>query len=86
MAVVGGEIWLPTKPGPTIPTPYIYQWDVVQGVSERWDEFVARAAAESTRWISGFGWDKRDVAHQNIEPFFNLVIVPASDDATISSE
>ena len=24
IAVLGGEVWLPTDPGPTVPTPYIY--------------------------------------------------------------
>jgi hypothetical protein len=24
--VIGVEVWLPTKPGPTIPAPYIYVW------------------------------------------------------------
>lgn len=52
-AVLGGEIWLPTLPGPTIPSPYIYTWEVgPRQRDESWGDFVNRAANES----KGMSW------------------------------
>jgi hypothetical protein len=62
--VVGVEVWLPTTPGPTIPTPFVYQWGA--GPSD------AKNAAE---YIRTFEWDDADTHHRSFEPYFNLTIV-----------
>ena len=75
LAVLGGEIWLPTTPGPTIPSPYIYQWTVSMGETETWGEFVRRSAAESYAYVREFAWADEDVLSHPFEPYFNLVLV-----------
>lgn len=73
IAVFGVEVWLPTTPGPTIPTPIIYVHDV-QGRAdeESWKDFVARANSDAREYISKFQWDDTDHAHKAEIPFFNL--------------
>ena len=46
VAVFGAEIWIPTTPGPTIPTPYIYTFEPKQIADEEWTHFVGRANKE----------------------------------------
>lgn len=79
-AVLGGEIWLPTLPGPTIPSPYIYTWEVSpQQKNESWKDFVNRAANESKRYVLEFEWDPADETNVRAIPFFNLTVVSKSE-------
>jgi len=64
--VLGVDIWLATQPGPTIPTPFVYDWalTVVRPSNER-----PKTADE---FIRGFKWAAADKRHQGMEPFFNI--------------
>jgi hypothetical protein len=76
LAVLGGEVWLPTRPGPTIPTPHVYEWTIVPRYPEEaWQAFVSRSVAQSVQYVSGFDWADQDKAHHALEPYFNLVLV-----------
>ena len=79
-AVLGGEIWIPTSPGPTIPSPYIYTWEVnTRRKNESWGDFISRAANESKKYVSEFQWDSADKANACAIPFFNLTVVSKSE-------
>jgi hypothetical protein len=65
--VIGVDIWLPTVPGPTIPTPFIYDWDL---------EREKRSPIGAAEFIRNFQWAEEDVDHQGLEPYFNLTVVP----------
>ncbi len=74
-AVLGGEIWLATSPGPTIPAPYIYTWEASPwSHDESWIDFVNRAKAESEIFVRAFAWDPNDKAHLADTPYFNLTV------------
>ena len=71
VAVLGVEVWLPTHPGPTIPTPRIYQWDAgARRTGETWLEYVRRVNQEATAYVVSFGWAEADAGLA--EPWFNL--------------
>ena len=73
IAICGVEVWLPTTPGPTIPTPYFYHWSgEAREAGEGWTEFVRRMNAAAARYIRDFKWDPNDRAHQGLEAYFNL--------------
>lgn len=75
-AVCGVEVWLPTEPGPTIPTPFIYTWSVgEQRPSESWKSFARRANSAARSYIRHFCWDTEDQAHRGCTPYFNLDVV-----------
>ncbi len=59
--ICGVDIWLPTKPGPTIPTPFVYDWDDRHPIS----------AAE---FVKTFAWDDADRSHGGRAPYFNLTV------------
>jgi hypothetical protein len=61
--VIGVEVWLPTTPGPTIPSPFIYHW--------AWESDGTTSAVD---FIRDFAWDEADVAHREREPYFNLTM------------
>ena len=63
-AVIGVDIWLPTDPGPTIPTPFVYDWSQEAG----------RVGAVD--FIGDFKWADEDSRHKDLEPYFNLTVVP----------
>lgn len=73
--VVGVEIWLPTIPGPTIPTPYIYTLTIDPLPEESGAAFAARSGAEARKYVETFDWDPRDLTHKGIEPFFNFEVL-----------
>jgi hypothetical protein len=60
-AVLGVDIWIATAPGPTIPTPFVYDWD------------PERARESSTEFVTAFAWDPRDHSHAGREPYFNIL-------------
>jgi hypothetical protein len=68
--VLGVDIWLPTVPGPTILTPFVYDWFL---------EWAQRANPPSTEYpktakdfIRTFEWDPADNSHQGMQPYFNF--------------
>jgi hypothetical protein len=76
LAVCGVEVWLPTAPGPTIPTPYIYSWQGEEQKSEEaWGEFVQRVNDAAVEYIREFSRDPQDQTHQDAEPYYNLDVV-----------
>jgi hypothetical protein len=78
VAVCGVEVWLPTVPGPTIPTPYVYVWETDERKPEEdWRNFVRRANSGAAVYIRGFAWAAGDKAHKGLEPYFNLDMVDA---------
>jgi hypothetical protein len=74
LAVAEIEIWLPTEPGPTIPSPYIYRWEAGERQPcEAWVPFRSRANDAARRYIQRFAWHGADAAHRGTVPFFNLI-------------
>jgi hypothetical protein len=67
--VLGAGIWLPTTPGPTIPTPFVYAWTL--GI-----EYRASMYAGVIEFIRNFEWVESDVDHHGLEPYFNLTVIP----------
>jgi hypothetical protein len=74
LAAFGIEIWLPTKPGPTIPAPYIYAFAMEQLDGETWDQFVRRANDAAADYVQAFEWDAADTQYHGSEPYFNLTL------------
>lgn len=75
IAMLGVEIWLPTHPGPTIPTPILYTWEAAaREAGETWPEFVTRAKKLAREYIDQFTWDEADTAHKSLTPYFNLTL------------
>lgn len=72
IAILGGDVWLPTRPGPTIPAPIIYVWDVGRNPHECWSDFVKRANAEARSYVVNFAWSQEDVGRYKQEPYFNF--------------
>ena len=64
--VTGVDIWIPTNPGPTIPTPFVYDWKL-KGIP-RADSYPTTAV----EFIDSFEWDPKDNSHNNMQPFFNI--------------
>lgn len=78
IAVPGVEVWIPTNPGPTIPTPFIYTWSAEdRRTGEDWSDFVRRVNTAASEYIRTFEWDRRDERHREVKPYFNLDIVCA---------
>jgi len=76
LAVCGVEVWLPTVPGPTIPTPYVYSWEGEdQEAEEGWSDFLQRVNGAAAEYIRQFAWDPKDKSHEGVEPYFNLDVV-----------
>lgn len=74
IGVFGVEVWLPTTPGPTIPTPIFYAHDTEENLHEDWQHFVERANSAARNYVSTFCWDEADNTHQNEIPYFNLTL------------
>jgi hypothetical protein len=72
IAILGGEIWLPTTPGPTIPSPYIYTFETVRLAGENWGDFVIRANRNAAAYVRDFEWDEHDFKHELKMPYFNF--------------
>ncbi len=65
-AITSVEVWIPTIPGPTIPTPFVYDWKL-KGIPRK-DKYPESAAD----FIRQFKWDAADSSHGGIEPVFNI--------------
>ena len=67
--ILGVDVWIPTNPGPTIPTPYVYDWDSEGGATRNDRERTAR------NFILNFEWSPDDRSHFGLEPYFNITAV-----------
>jgi len=74
LPVSGVEVWLPTTPGPTIPTPYIYTFETEKYVDENRDRFVERANSAAMDYVKSFEWETDDRQHHGLIPFFNITL------------
>lgn len=64
--VLGVDIWLRTDPGPTIPTPFVYDWDL------RADAPSKEYPKSAESFIRTFEWDPADNNHNGMPPYFNI--------------
>jgi hypothetical protein len=65
--ILGVDVWLATDPGPTIPTPFVYDWNfdlprIAPGYRSSASDFVRT-----------FEWDPTDKSHAGLPPYFNIV-------------
>lgn len=67
--ILGVEVWLPTEPGPTIPSPILYVWSL-QSVGG-----TPTYARSATEFIRDFGWADDDEDNEDSEPYFNLTVM-----------
>lgn len=67
-SVFGVDIWLPTRPGPTIPTPFVYDWTLSADVRS------AHCQKSADEFIRNFRWSTSDKRHLGMEPYFNLTV------------
>jgi hypothetical protein len=79
LPLLGVEIWLPTIPGPTIPTPFIYALDLNQFPGEPTGQFQKRTNREAAEYVRSFAWDARDVAHHGNVPYFNFTFASTAE-------
>ena len=71
LAVFGGEVWLPTNPGPTIP---MYAFSSEPHMDEKWNQFVQRANPAAEQFMKNFEWNENDLPCHGFIPYFNLTI------------
>ena len=73
LLVLGIEIWLPTKEGARLPSPYIYSWDSEEKkISEPWNHLVVRNNKLLKEHVEKFSWDESDLYFSSTEPYFNI--------------
>ena len=65
--ILGVDIWLPTIPGPTIPTPFIYDWNEAH-VGD-----YPNIAPTASEFVSSFAWDPTD-ANRHECPYFCITV------------
>jgi hypothetical protein len=65
--VLGVDIWLATDPGPTIPTPFVYDWSLESALQS------GKCPKSAAEFIRTFEWDSADVSHEGREPYFNIL-------------
>lgn len=73
--ILGVEVWLPTVPGPTIPTPYIYTLTIEPFAGEVHHHFVERSTQAAREYVKTFVWDPADLTHHGELPYFNFTFV-----------
>ncbi|MGD0634409.1 MAG: hypothetical protein ABSA13_09060 [Beijerinckiaceae bacterium] len=49
-SILGVDIWLPTRPRPTIPTPFVYDWSAAYAIPAL--EFISEWSLGSTSWLA----------------------------------
>lgn len=75
LAILGGEVWVPTHPGPTLPPPNLYVWDAGnQFNNEPWSDYVIRTSECARNYIASFCWKHGEETRYNLPPFFNFAI------------
>lgn len=67
--ILGIDIWLPTDPGPTIPTPFVYDWAL------RADAPTREYPKTAKDFIRTFEWDPADNSHRGMAPYFNFTAI-----------
>ena len=72
------EIWLPTEPGPTIPAPGFYAWELQEPSVSSPMELVGRSQTLAAAYVAGFAWDDGEQDHADLEPYFNIDAVGGS--------
>lgn len=65
--IMGVDVWIPTKGGPTVPTPFVYDWSPGQ----RSPKETRQASAKE--FIETFKWDPADHSPGGREPYFNIL-------------
>lgn len=76
VAIIGAEVWLPTQPGPTIPSPSIYSWQCTDRIlGEHWISYINRSSLEAREFISDFRWSDKDQNRYKLPPYFNLTFL-----------
>jgi hypothetical protein len=65
--VLGVDVWLPTDPGPTIPTPFVYDWSLRPEAPSK--EYPKTAKD----FVRTFEWEPSDDGHKGMKPYFNIV-------------
>lgn len=65
--ILGVDIWIPTEGGPTIPTPFVYDWSLGQESPQRERKGPAKD------FVKTFEWDPADHSHGGREPYFNIM-------------
>ena len=65
--ILGVDIWIPTEGGPTIPTPFVYDWSLSHESSER------ERLGSAKDFTEAFEWDPADHSHSGREPYFNIL-------------
>lgn len=65
--ILGVDVWIPTEGGPTIPTPFVYDWSLDQASAQR------KRKQSAKDFIESFEWDPADHSHGGREPYFNLL-------------
>jgi hypothetical protein len=66
------DVWIPTEPGPTIPTPFVYDWSL-KGRHRK--DTLPESAKE---FVRKFDWDLHDENNVGIDPVFNIWAAPYS--------
>jgi hypothetical protein len=75
IAILGGEVWIPTVPGPTLPPPNLYAWGTEPlRQNEVWTEYVKRTNERAKEFVVGFFWKFDEESRYRLPPFFNLTI------------
>jgi hypothetical protein len=75
IAILGGEVWIPTTPGPTLPPPNLYAWDTQPKTgNECWTEYAGRTKECAKEFIGPFYWKLGEEARYHLAPFFNLSV------------
>jgi hypothetical protein len=59
VTILGIDIWIPTHPGPIIPTPFVHDWNMRYPIS-------------ALAFIETFDWDPTDRSHGGMAPWFNI--------------
>ena len=88
-AILGGEIWFATEPGPTLPSPGIYTWTAPEDEEgDAWDDIVKRGNEDAKRYIENFEWDEEaeKERYKGHEPYFNLCIVDEKEKRELEQE
>ena len=67
------EVWIPTHPGPTLSSEFVYFWEDDADGSTALDTASSNEAAK--RYIRLFDWDPRD-GHVGEDPVFCLSVEP----------
>ncbi len=87
IAILGGEVWLPTVPGPTLPPPNLYVWDAgSRRMDETWAQYVERTTERAREFVREFKWNEGDQLRYGPAPYFNLTVCDETDHGKLASQ